>query len=53
MLMSGSSPYGKILKNGFDFSADIKALIYSFVQALMFWLMHLAIFWLVTVGGFP
>ncbi len=78
MLMSDSSPYGKILKNGFDFSAVIKALIYcfvqasaaeellfrgliakrffnamgflkgNFVQALIFWLMHLAIFWLVT-----
>ncbi len=78
LLLSDNSPYGKILRTGFDTTAIFKALIYSFIQAslaeellfrgliakrlfnsvghykgnllqaLIFWLMHLAIFRLIT-----
>lgn len=78
LLLSDTSPYGKILKAGFDSTAILKALIYSFIQAsfaeellfrgliakrlfntfgrplgnvlqsLIFWLMHFAIFRLIT-----
>ncbi len=33
MLMSDSSPYGKILKTGFDSTTILKGLIYCFIQA--------------------
>ncbi len=78
LLLSESSPYGKILKTGIDSTAILKALIYCFLQAslaeellfrgliakrlfntfglargnvlqaLIFWLMHWALFQMVT-----
>jgi membrane protease YdiL (CAAX protease family) len=78
MLLSENSPYGKILRAGFDLQAILKGLIYCFIQAslaeellfrgliakrlfisfgfgrgnilqaLIFWIMHWAIFRLVT-----
>lgn len=78
LMLNDSSPYGKILKEGFNFSTMAAGLIYCFIQAsaseevlfrgllakrlysffgfskgnliqaLLFWLMHLAIFRLIT-----